>query len=144
MDAVTNISEQLRRDEGEVLHAYQDKYGYWTIGVGRLIDKTKGGSISRSESEMLLANDIASRELAITKALPWSLNIDPVRRAVLTNMAFNMGVEGLLEFRNTLAVLRDGNYFGAAKMMLESKWARVDVPERARRLAEQMKSGEWQ
>jgi lysozyme len=47
---VANIAEQLRRDEGEVLHAYQDKYGYWTIGVGRLIDARKGGGISVEES----------------------------------------------------------------------------------------------
>lgn len=27
-----------------VPHAYQDHLGYWTIGVGRLIDKRKGAA----------------------------------------------------------------------------------------------------
>ena len=31
--------EQLKRDEGEILHAYQDHLGFWTIGIGILIDK---------------------------------------------------------------------------------------------------------
>ena len=42
-DWLTKTVEQLRRNEGEVLHAYQDHLGFWTIGVGRLIDKRKGG-----------------------------------------------------------------------------------------------------
>jgi GH24 family phage-related lysozyme (muramidase) len=33
-----NIYKQLKRDEGEVLHAYKDSLGYWTIGIGILID----------------------------------------------------------------------------------------------------------
>jgi lysozyme len=141
---ITNIIEQLRRDEGEVLHAYQDKYGYWTIGVGRLIDGGKGGSISKAESALLLTNDITSREKAITDALPWTTNLDPVRRAVLTNMAFNMGVDGLLEFHNTLAMIRAGQFDRAAGGLLNSKAARQDAPARYARLAEQLKTGEWQ
>ena len=31
---MTKIYNQLKRDEGEILHAYQDHLGYWTIGVG--------------------------------------------------------------------------------------------------------------
>jgi len=36
------LEQQLRRDEGEVLHEYKDSLGYSTIGIGRLIDKRKG------------------------------------------------------------------------------------------------------
>ena len=44
----------LRRDEGRVRHAYQDHLGYWTIGVGRLIDQRKGGGLSEDEIDYLL------------------------------------------------------------------------------------------
>ena len=37
-EIVRELSKQLERDEGRVRHAYQDHLGYWTIGVGRLID----------------------------------------------------------------------------------------------------------
>ena len=32
------LKARLRLEEGEVLHAYQDSLGWWTIGVGHLID----------------------------------------------------------------------------------------------------------
>jgi lysozyme len=35
------LAEMLTRDEGRVRHAYQDHLGFWTIGVGRLIDQRK-------------------------------------------------------------------------------------------------------
>lgn len=140
---ITNLSEQLRRDEGEVLHAYQDRLGYWTIGVGRLIDPRKGGRISHEESELLLANDVARVEQEINAALPWSINLDPVRRAVLLNMAFNLGVIGLLGFHMTLDKIKAGDYEGAAKQMLQSLWAK-QVGVRATRLSEQMKTAQFQ
>lgn len=141
---IENLIQQLRRDEDEVLHAYQDKYGYWTIGVGRLIDARKGGSISKEESSILLAHDISERELAVVKNLPWVMNLDPIRRAVLTNVAFNVGTGGLMQFHRALTALRAGQFADAATELLNSKAAKVDAPERYKRLAQQIISGEWQ
>lgn len=61
------LTKQLRRDEGEVLSAYQDHLGYWTIGVGRLIDKRKGGGLTSEESDYLLGNDIDKRDKELQK-----------------------------------------------------------------------------
>lgn len=138
-----NIESQLRRDEGEVLHAYADHLGYLTIGVGRLIDKRKGGGITADESAMLLANDVARVKMQLRSRLPWFDGIDEARQGVLLNMAFQMGVDGLLGFRNTLAMVERGEYSDAAVNMLASKWA-TQTPERAQRLAKQMRTGDWQ
>jgi lysozyme len=62
---------------------------------------------------------------------------------VLVNMAFNMGINGLLGFKHTLELVRTGNYADAADAMLNSKWAE-QVGPRAKRLSEQMRTGEWQ
>lgn len=140
---VTDLRSQLIRDEDEVLHAYPDSEGYWTIGVGRLIDKRKGGGISHEEAMYLLDNDIAHVEAELMKQIPWIAGIDEVRRSVLYNMAFNLGVDGLLKFQNTLAALHMKDYKGAAEAMLESHWAQ-QVGDRARRLEEQMLTGVWQ
>ena len=140
---VTNINEQLRRDEGEVLSAYLDSLGYLTIGVGRLIDKRKGGGITSEESAYLLNNDIQRKTVDIFKALPWAKDLDQVRLNVLINMAFQLGVEGLLAFKNTLALIQCGNYAKAAENMILSKW-HSQTPERCERLAKQMKTGVWQ
>jgi lysozyme len=144
MDEVMNdeMRRLLRGDEDEVLHAYQDHLGFWTIGVGRLIDKRKGGGISKTESALLLDNDIDSKEADLDRRLPWWRKLDPARRGVLLAMAFQLGVDGLLGFVNTLKMVQAGDYAGAAKGMLASLWAK-QTPERALRMSEQMRTGQW-
>ena len=140
---IEQLTAQLRRDEGIEVAAYQDRLGYWTIGVGRLIDSRKPGSGLRpDEIDYLLRNDISDRVAALTKALPWFSALDEARRGVLVNMAFQLGTAGLLGFRSTLALVAAGKYAEAAEQMLKSKWA-TQTPARAKRLAEQMQTGEW-
>ncbi|OZI64628.1 glycoside hydrolase family protein [Bordetella genomosp. 4] len=137
------LTTQLRRDEGEVLHAYQDHLGYWTLGIGRLIDKRKGGGITPDEAAYLLANDINRVSTEVSERLPWFESLDEARKGVLLNMAFQMGVNGLLGFKNTLAMVARHDYAKAADGMLNSLWAR-QTPDRALRLSKQMRTGEWQ
>lgn len=140
---IDSLSAQLRRDEGEILHAYEDSLGYWTIGVGRLIDARRGGGISPEESNFMLQNDINHVVDALEKAFPWTAALDPIRLAVLQNMAFQMGVGGLGEFRQMLAAVQSGDWTVSAEEMLSSKWAE-QTPARAHRLALQLESGQWQ
>lgn len=137
-----NIVDQLRRDEGESPTCYQDHLGYWTIGVGRLIDAKKGGGLRPDEISYLLNNDIQDRREALDKALPFYKNLSPQRQGVLINMAFNLGVAGLLKFKNMLAAVEKGQWGIAAKEMIDSTWAR-QVPLRAARLARQMEDNLW-
>lgn len=139
---ITDTVSQLRRDEGEILTAYPDHLGFLTIGVGRLIDKRKGGGISQAESAYLLSNDIERVTSQLNTRIPWINTLDPIRKAVLVNMAFQMGVDGLLGFKNTLEMVRKGDYSNAAAGMLNSLWAK-QTPERALRLSNQMKFGKW-
>lgn len=135
--------KQLRRDEGVVKHAYQDTEGYWTIGVGRLIDKRRGGGLSEEEIDFLLNNDVAEKEASLEASISFYKGLDEARRGVLLNMAFNLGVEGLLAFKNTLKLVGEGKYEKASEEMLKSKWA-AQVGDRAVRLSKQMATGVWQ
>lgn len=135
-----NLVDQLKRDEAFRSKAYHDTEGKLTIGYGRNLDDN---GIRQSEGEVMLANDIAEVEGQLHAYLPWTDGLDEARRGVLLNMAYNMGIVELLHFKQTLALVHDGDYEGAAKAMLESKWA-DEVGPRAHRLALQMKIGEWQ
>jgi lysozyme len=138
------LTRQLKGDEGVKPQAYQDHLGFWTIGVGRLVDTRKPGSGLRPEEiTFLLNNDIDDRINALGRRLPWFLQLDAARQGVLLNMSFQLGVDGLLGFKNTLRLVERGDYGQAADNMLLSKWAQ-QTPERARRMAEQMRSGQWQ
>jgi lysozyme len=133
------IEDQLLRDEGVRLHPYRDSVGKLTIGVGRNLDDD---GITQEEAMMLLANDVARVESQLDETFPWTQALDEVRRGVLLNMAFNMGIAGLSGFRRTLDLVRTGDFAGAAQAMLESKWAE-QVGPRAQRLSIQMGTGVW-
>jgi lysozyme len=56
-------------------------------------------------------------------------------------MCFNLGIKGLLEFKNTLAFIGAGDWERAANGMLASKWAK-QVGMRAIELSELMRKGQ--
>jgi lysozyme len=140
----TELTRQLRGDEGVKPCVYKDSLGFDTIGVGRLVDSRKPGSGLRNvEIDFLLQNDIDDRIDALTRALPWFQNLDDVRKGLLLNMAFQLGTDGLLAFKQTLDAVQGARYDEAAFYMLQSKWAQ-QTPARAKRLSEQMRTGLWQ
>lgn len=138
-----DIISQLRRDEGEKLSVYQDHLGFWTIGIGVLVDSRKGGGITPEESAYLLTNRVALRDRRLRAALPWYERLDEPRRAALLNMAYQLGSDGLLEFQKMLGALRDQRWHEAEAHALDSEWAK-QTPERARRVARQLATGAWQ
>ena len=134
------LAEQLKVHEGLRLKPYKDTVGKWTIGIGRNLED-KG--ITEQEALFMLNNDVDYFYDKIKKEINWFWALDDVRQNVLVNMAFNLGVSGLLTFKNTLRLISFGHYEEAAKEMLNSKWAK-QVGYRAEELAEQMRTGEFQ
>lgn len=134
--------------EGEVLHTYKCSAGKLTVGVGHNLeanpipDLGPGSEITQERSRQILKIDLDTVRAGLKKHLPWAESLDEVRRAVLIDMCFNLGIWGLLGFKNTLAAIQSGDYVKAAGMMLQSKWA-GQVGKRATRLSTMMKTGEW-
>lgn len=138
------ISAHLEREEGRVAYAYKDSLGYLTIGVGRLIDKAKGGKLSDEEIDHLLANDIRSKMHAIEGWPAWAaVKDDPARATALLSMAFQLGVEGLAGFKNSLQLIADRQWQQAAANLMQSKWAK-QTPNRARRVTQMIATGVMQ
>lgn len=131
---------ELRRDEGVRYEPYFDVVGVKTVGVGHNLKTKPLGLLYPIDDEMvdrILLLDIADVFEELDDRLPWWRALSEVRQRVLANMAFNLGVAGLLGFRNTLAAVKDGRYADAAAGMRASKWAR-QVGKRADRLANMM------
>lgn len=129
----------LKRDEGLRLKAYKDTVGVWTVGYGHA-HVVPGTVWTQAQAEAALIEDVRTHNAELAVALPWVADLDPVRRRVLQNMAFNLGVNGLLGFKNTLGMVKAGDYEGASRGMMASLWAK-QVKGRAVRLAEQMRTG---
>ena len=131
----------LINDEGEVNHAYQDSEGYLTIGVGRLIDKRKGGGISHDEAMYLLDNDIVKVLTECQREFPWFHLLDDVRQIVILSMVFNMGMPNFKGFKKTIQYIKKHQFKEASIEMLDSKWASQVGPTRSGRLSTIMRTG---
>lgn len=133
------LAAQLTIDEARRPRIYLDSVGKWTGGVGRNLSDRP---FSDDEIDLMLANDIKGVERDLDRALPWWRTLTDARQNVLANMCFNLGIQRLLGFVNTLALVKAGRYDAAAAEMLNSKWA-TQVGARAIRLAATMRKGEF-
>lgn len=138
-----NLIEQLKLDEGLRLRAYKDTLGFWTIGYGHHDGSIRDGdTITEAEAEALLLADIKKATERIVESLPWTKRLDEVRFAALVNMSFQLG-NRVLQFKRSLACIQDERFAEAETHLLNSLWAK-QTPKRARRIARQIATGEWQ
>jgi len=141
----------LKNHEGMRLTEYKDSTGHRTIGygwntdarplpagMGKIVDGKL--TVNEAEADVLLNtamfehwDELADRRVFVSNLNPW-------RQAVLLDMAFNMGVPTLLTFKNTLSLVASGDFDGASRLMLESKWAK-QVKRRADIMSEVMRRG---
>lgn len=135
------LTAEIQREEGFRRHVYQDHLGYWTIGWGFLVDERKPGGLPEDVAWVWLQSVLDERIETLQAIWDWfDDQPDPVQRA-LVNMSFQLGVSGLLGFRKTIDLIRQGRYYEAADEALDSKWAKEDTPNRARRVADLIRSG---
>lgn len=145
------MSAQLRTmaDEGCRLTVYDDATGKPitagtlvkgnpSIGFGRLL--CAPGGISNAEAVFLFGTDWQKAE-AGAKTLPCYSRINAVRQGVLTEMVFQLGIDGVRKFAKMLGAISRNDFDSAADEMLASRWAE-QTPERAHRLADLMRATE--
>jgi lysozyme len=134
---LAQLERELTLDEGKRNKVYKCTAGKNTIGIGRNLDDV---GLSDDEISYLLRNDINRVCADLDRELPWWRQLSEARQRVVANMCFNLGIRGLLGFKNTLAAMREGRYKDAAAGMRSSKWA-SQVNDRAERLAKIMEVG---
>lgn len=139
------LRKELERDEGVIRKVYTDSQGHLTCGIGFNLDVhplPPGITFPLSDEEIdtlfnITINDV---EKGLDTYLSWWRDLDEVRQRVLMNMTFNLGIHGLLAFKNTLAAIKDGEYALAADNMKKSLWY-SQVGQRAIRLCEAIRTG---
>lgn len=130
------LLEDIEAHEGFRSKPYRDTVGVLTIGYGTNLD----AGLSKAQGRALVVVKVEEIEAALAAVAGWILSLDPVRRRVVMEMAYNLGVPGLMKFVNTLAAVRAGNWTKASDGMLASKWA-TQVGYRAILLARRMRTG---
>lgn len=130
------VTKDLKVDEGFRCSPYQCSADKKTIGYGWNIDDRP---ISERIAGLILQEQILET-LAECERLPWFHNLSTVRKGVIINMIFNIGMGRFLGFQKTIGFIKAGMFGKAALEMLDSKWAR-QVGRRADRLSAEMREG---
>ena len=132
---VAACTPQLNEDEGFRSRAYQDTRGVWTWGYGDTKHGVGPGKSCTIEQARAW-RDAYLAELAgdLSFHIPWCTGLSVTRSAALLNMAYQLGLRGLLNFKQMLGALREGRFADAGREALDSLWAK-QVPARAHRIA---------
>ena len=133
-----DLIESVKLHEGLRLHAYKDSLGYWTIGFGTLLEQL---TISEEQAEKWLREKLEACQDAL-ELIPEYHGLNRVRRDTLTEMAYNLGLNGLLKFVKMWAAIRAGDMEEASKQALQSKWA-SQTGYRAITLSRRLRTGKW-
>ncbi len=131
------LKADLMRDEGFRGRPYLCSAGKNTIGYGHNLD---AAPMPQEIGEAWLQIDMR-KVLIACDTFPWFRKQSEARQRVIANMVYQMGLEGVRDFRKMIAAIEKGNYEEAARQMEDSKWAKSDSPSRAHRLIQQMRVG---
>ncbi len=97
--------------EGCELKSYQDAVDVWTIGYGHTKAVHPGMTITQTQAEQLLQEDLEEFEAAVEDAV--SIDLNPNQFAALVSFCFNLGAGSLFD-STLLRILNDGNIHAAA------------------------------
>lgn len=137
---VTKLARTLiAANEGRRKHPYLCPADKITIGIGRNLEDV---GLSNKEIDFLFANDINVARETCRSLFHRFGSIDELRQAVLLDMAFNLGMPRLAKFKNMRMAVDAGEWRRAAAELLDSRYAE-QVPNRARRNAEILRTGRW-
>ena len=131
---VATLIGNLKREEGFRGLPYDDTRGDATLGYGTKLPITK------AEGAWLLETRLADTHARLAKAWKPYGGLNQARQGALLDLAYEVGVEGLLEFHYMLAALERGDWAAASKAALASVWAK-EVPMRAIVIAAALKNG---
>ena len=137
----------IKLHEGFSRTVYIDTRGNPTVGWGHVFLESpkpaKGTIFSEDEVIEFFEDDMQEVErdyVWLDKRFALQ-RLNYVRRGVVKNMLFNLGLPKFLGFKETIRALQNSDWEKAKAEMLDSKWAKKDVGHRAIKLADMMREG---
>lgn len=137
-------------------HPYKDSKGLWSGAIGRCFETNPltGGewkylldnghlalSITEAGATWLMEQQIIAIRGQCMRMFDFWPDLNDVRRDVIVELCYQMNITGVLRFSKMLEAIRANNFKQAALEGLNSKWATVDSPARARELMKRLETG---
>lgn len=126
------LIEEIKEDEGFSGTVYEDTLGFDTIGFGTKLPLTE------EEAELLLRERLNKKIQHLSIYKPIIRTLDQERQDVLANMAYQMGIRGVLNFKKMWKAIENKDYVNASIEMLDSRW-HEQTPRRSQKLANIMR-----
>lgn len=126
------LIELTKQHEGFKDMPYKDTRGFWTIGYGTKLP------ISEKEAEMLLMNRLSEAIIELVDRKPFILKYPPKIKQVLYEMAYQLGVSKLMEFKRMWKAVENRDWESMIKEMYDSRWYR-QTPNRVEDLVKLVK-----
>ena len=123
----------IMEEEGFRAYPYRDTDGGVTIGFGTNFAQ----GITRHEAQYLMRGRLVAHIRGLEKAWPVFVEQPVNVQAALADMAYQLGVGGVLQFRDMLACLEAGDVQCAHDAALDSLWS-DETPDRAARVTDRM------
>lgn len=138
-EAMERCNRIIKNDEGFMSHMYRDSRGHLTIGYGFNMETI---DLPKDVADIWVKFILESIDIKLSQLLNFWSELNDVRKIVLINMAYNMGMDNLLKFHGMIKMLEKKDYVLAEKEMADSLWNK-EVPFRAARLRRMMLTGEF-
>lgn len=129
-DILGVAAERIHYEEGFRGKPYTEKVsGNLTVGYGTDL---VASPLTGEEGLFLLHFRMERKWAELTMRRPWLVELPDAAKIVLIDMAYQMGVSGLLKFKRMFGALQQGDFGLAAEELLDSRYAK-QTPRRAHR-----------
>ena len=125
-----SLIENIKAHEGFSARIYKDSVGKATVGYGFLVSalspdelKLNGGKIepmSREVAEKILNLKVSKLKKRVFQCLPWLESKPQSVQDTLIEMAYQLGLAGLMGFHHTLGCIEAGDYAQATRNLRAS------------------------
>lgn len=143
MKLTDDIVEHFISEEGYRNKAYRDSEGYYTIGIGHLLSKTRNyAGLVWSDEQVIdqFEKDFHKAVKGVEELYPDFYTYGSLVQLALVDMCFQMGKGGLSKFTTTNRLIEDREWDSAADQALKSLWA-TQTPRRAKRTTDKIRTG---
>ena len=145
-----SLIENIKAHEGFSARIYKDSVGKPTVGYGFLVSalspdelKLNGGKVepmSKEVAEKILNLKVARLRKRVPECLPWLASKPQGVQDTILEMAYQLGLAGLMGFHHTLSCIEAGDYAQAARNLRASLLYR-QTPKRVEDYIKGLKNG---
>ena len=128
-----HLIKAVKESEGFRDRVYKCTEGFDTIGYGFAI---KDLVMDEDIAEMILHRKLAILAEKVCDKFPFVKDLPQEAQDVVYEMCYQLGIGGFSKFKKTIQFLRLGDYKACSEEMLDSRWAKEQTPNRAKRLSD--------